>query len=415
MLSNRSFSRVLSAQALSSLGTSVSTVALAVMVFNLTGSVLHMGGILAAATFPLVFMSFFGGALLDRFDGRLLMVAADVARAFMVLLMPLAAGRSIALIYVVAVAMGVFSALFNPSQVKVVGELIPGDGLVKANSYLSIARDGSELGGYLVGGALVALVGYSVTFVMDAGSYFISAILLFGLPSTGVRTGGTGLLRLLRESPLAVGAIWRSRALRTNVLLALGPMLVIAMGTPAAYGLALHVYTRGSTGFAVMEALAACGWILGGVIATRLDYKGDRNVYVALSLAVMALCSVGVGLAGNFWLAVVLLASGAAANVGAIVGSTTLLQEQPPRPDKGRIIAVRMGFGQMAATGGLLLGGVLAETLGEQRVFVIIGVVALALCLVIMLPYRSAMRRNASAQTLPREDVTLLPERDPGV
>ena len=54
VLSNRSFARLYGAQGLSSLGTSVSTVALAVMVFDLTGSVLHMGGILAAATFPLV-------------------------------------------------------------------------------------------------------------------------------------------------------------------------------------------------------------------------------------------------------------------------------------------------------------------------------------------------------------------------
>ena len=59
---------ILWAQGLSSLGTSVSTVALAVMVFDLTGSVLHMGGILAAATLPLVVMTFFGGALLDRFE-----------------------------------------------------------------------------------------------------------------------------------------------------------------------------------------------------------------------------------------------------------------------------------------------------------------------------------------------------------
>src|SRR5665811_2609140 len=76
-------------------------------------------------------------------------------------MMPLAAGRSVGLIYAVAASVGVFSALFNPSQVKVVGELVPAEGLVKANSYLSIAREGAELGGYLVGGALVALLGYT--------------------------------------------------------------------------------------------------------------------------------------------------------------------------------------------------------------------------------------------------------------
>ncbi len=193
MLSNRPFARVLAAQGLSSLGTSVSTVALAVMVFDLTGSVLHMGGVLAAATFPLVVMTFFGGALLDRFEARRLMVVADVARAAMMLMMPLAASRSVGFIYVVAAAVGVFSALFNPSQVKLIGELVPADGLVKANSYLSIAREGAELGGYLVGGALVVVLGYTVTFIADAASYLISATFLFALPASVVRLTGKSL------------------------------------------------------------------------------------------------------------------------------------------------------------------------------------------------------------------------------
>jgi MFS family permease len=412
VLSNRPFARVLAAQGLSSLGTSVSTVALAVMVFDLTGSVLHMGGVLAAATFPLVVMTFFGGALLDRFEARRLMVVADVARAVMMLMMPLAASRSVGLIYLVAAGVGVFSALFNPSQVKLIGELVSADGLVKANSYLSIAREGAELGGYLIGGVLVVVLGYTVTFIADAASYLVSATFLFSLPASAARLTGQSLGSLLRESPRAVGVLWRSRALRTNLLLALAPMLVIMMSTPNAYGLALSVFGKGAGGFALMEAIASCGWIIGGVAASRLDHKGDRNVYVAVSFGVMAACFVGVGLSRSFWVCTVLLAVAAAVNVGAIVGSMTLFQEIPLRPDKGRIIAVRTGFGQMSSSAGLLLGGVVGGALGEQRVFVVIGVVALVLCLAIMLPYRSAMRRDASSQTLPRDDANLIPNQD---
>ena len=399
---------------MSSLGTSVSTVALAVMVFALTGSVVHMGGILAAATLPLVVMTFFGGALIDRFEARRLMVGADMARAVMMLMMPLAAGRSVGLIYVVAGSVGVFSALFNPSQVKVVGELIPADGLVKANSYLSIAREGAELGGYLVGGALVAVVGYTVTFVADAASYLISATLLLALPAAATRFSGAGLGALLRESPRVVGVVWKSRALRTNLLLALAPMLVIMMSTPNAYGLALSVFGRGAGGFALMEAVASCGWIIGGVAASRLNYKGDRNLYVAVSIAAMAACFVGVGLSRSFWVSVVLLAVAAAANVGAIVGSMTLFQELPSRPDKGRIIALRTGFGQMSSAVGLLLGGVLGGAIGEQRVFIAIGVVGATLCAVIALPYWATMRREASPGPPPREDSAPALDQEPG-
>ena len=66
----RVLGRILIAQALSSVGTSMSAVALAFMVYQLTGSVLQLGGVLAVSTFPLVVTSFIGGALLDRFSAK---------------------------------------------------------------------------------------------------------------------------------------------------------------------------------------------------------------------------------------------------------------------------------------------------------------------------------------------------------
>jgi hypothetical protein len=264
-----------------------------------------------------------------------------------------------------------------------------------------------------LGGVLVAVLGYTVTFVVDAASYLVSATLLLALPATVVRLSGASLGALLRESPRAVGVVWRSHALRTNLLLALAPSLVIMMSTPNAYGLALSVFGKGPSGFALMEVVTSCGWIIGGLAASRLDYKGDRNLYVAVSFGIMAACFVGVGFSRSFWFCVAFLAVAAAANVGAIVGSMTLFQEIPPRADKGRIIALRTGFGQLSSTVGLILGGLLGGALGEQQVFVGIGVVAMVLCLAIMLPYRAALRRDASSQAARGEDANLVPSEEP--
>ena len=364
------------------------------MVFDLTGSVLHMGGILAASTLPLVFMSFVGGALLDRFDGRRLMVVADMARAVLIMATPFAAGISIGLVYVVAAAMGIFSAIFNPSQVKVVGDIASPGELVRANSYLSLARDGMELGGYLLGGVLAAAVGYLATFAIDSFSYALSAILLLGLPRGVPRIyRGATAVQLVRESPAVLRRILARPSLRTNVLMAVLPMVAIMMSLPNAYGLALQVYQRGPRGFASMEVITAVGWIVGGVIASRVNYKGDRNKYVFWSILFMSACFVGVGLSRDFWVGVVLLALGAVANVGVIVGSMTLFQEIEPRPDKGRIIAIRAGFGQIGTTLGLVLGGYLGSTLGIRELFLISGLAAALLAVATFVPYGVGLRR----------------------
>jgi len=173
------------------------------------------------------------------------MVAADVARAVLILLMPFVARHSTVDIYVVAGLIGVFSAVFNPSQVKVIGELVARDRLVQANSYLSVSQNGAELIGYLAGAALVTLVGYTLSFAIDAVSYLLSALLLVGLPRVVLRfERSTGLGTLIAESPAVLAHLWRDPRLRTNLLLAVFPAAVIMMNVPNGYFLALSAFQR---------------------------------------------------------------------------------------------------------------------------------------------------------------------------
>ncbi len=74
-----------------------------------------------------------------------------------------------------------------------------------------------------------------------------------------------------------------------------------------------------------------------------------------------------------------------------------MFQETPAAEDKGRLIAVRAGFGQMGITAGFLLGGVLGAALGITRLFLVAGLAGIGLTLVIYLPYRAAADRRARA------------------
>jgi MFS family permease len=104
------------------------------MVFHMTGSVLQYGGVMAASTLPLAATSLFGGVLLDRFRSKNLMIVADAFRAGLILAMPFLAGQSVAFIYLIAVLMGSFSAIFNPAQLKLIAENVESDRLVSVDS-----------------------------------------------------------------------------------------------------------------------------------------------------------------------------------------------------------------------------------------------------------------------------------------
>jgi MFS family permease len=169
------------------------------------------------------------------------------------------------------------------------------------------------------------------------------------------------------------------------------------MSVPNSYGLALDVFDRGAAGLAVLEVLTASGLIVGGLIFSRMSLKGDKNRYVAFCLAAMGLCLVAVSFSDLFYLSVALMGLAGMANVGVFVPSITMFQQTPSAEDKGRLIAVRAGFGQMGITTGFLLGGVLGAALGITRLFLVAGLVGIGLTLALYLPYRMAAERRARA------------------
>ncbi len=374
----------------------MSTVALAFMVYKLTGSVLHMGGILAVSALPVVVTSWIGGALLDRFSAKHVMVLADAARAVLILAMPFLAEQAVGLVYAVAGVIGVFSAFFNPAQIKLVSELADRSHLVKANSYLSVSRDGGELVGYLAGGMLVSWLGYTSAFAIDAGSYAISALLLLGLPQALPRAEAPlGVKTLVAGSPAVLARLWRRAGLRTNLLLGLFPVMFFAMDVPASWGLVLDVFGRGSLELGILEVSIAAGLILGGLVISRMSLEGDKNTYVFFSFLAVAACLVAISFSRSVWLSIGLMGVAGAFNVGLFVPSITMMQEIPAGLEKGRLIALRSGFGQLGAAVGLLLGGVLGEALGITRLFLVAGLAVVGLSLIIYVPYRIAARRRA--------------------
>jgi predicted MFS family arabinose efflux permease len=279
---------------------------------------------------------------------------------------------------------------------KLTSELVQRDQLVRVNSYLSVSRDGAELGGYLAGGALVALVGYKLAFILDAGSYVASALLLVGLPKPAPRLGAPArVVDLIAQSPKVFGRLWRHPRLRTNLLLAVLPVVAVMMSLPLSYALVLEVFQAEDWAIGVLEGAIAAGLIVGGLVVSRMALKRDKNLYVLLSLLLVAGCLVGIRFSDYLWLSIALMGVAGVANVGIFVPSITMYQETSAESDKGRLLAIRGGFGQVGATVGFLVGGFLGEALGIQRGFLVGGVAVLVLSLLIYVPYRIGSYRRA--------------------
>jgi MFS family permease len=381
-------------QAISFVGDAVSMVALVILVVQLTGSASAVGGALVARLLP-TFASPLFGVLADRFDRRVVLVASDLVRATLVL--GLVFVRDLVLIYGLIFLMGFARTLFNPT-IRAAFPSVVGEGdLTRANSLIGSTFSASVTVGPALGGLLVAAVGVSGAFLLDAATYLISAGLLSRIPLPRPQQVGeeVGVLRELRS-----GFSYLAGA-RVPLAVMIGAFLTVLatdLAIPAEVFLAKGTFGAGDVGYGLLVSVWGGGMVLGSALMAVL---GDRlrllPIYF-LGIFVWALALAGTGLSPTFVLALGMLAIAGAANGLDNVVTDTILQRQVPDAFLGRVFSVKyLGYGAGEALA-YPAGGMLVDQLGPRATFLLAGIMTAAAALVVLLVLVSVSARDVSGK-----------------
>ena len=206
LLRQPEFVKLWSAQAISQLGDQVTLLALPlVAVLTLDASAAQMGLLTAAELMPHLLFSLFAGVWIERRSHRRkLMIAADIARAGLLVSVPLAAAFDVLTfpqLYAVAFAVGSFAVLFDISWATLFPAVVPRRDLVDASSKLSLSRSLSFVLGPSLAGFLVQALTAPVTLLVDAFSFIGSALFLGRIRTQepSPERDGNGVLRSLRD------------------------------------------------------------------------------------------------------------------------------------------------------------------------------------------------------------------------
>ena len=393
-MGNVRFRQLWAGQAISFVGDAVSMVALVILVVQLTGSASAVGGALVARLLP-TFASPLFGVLADRFDRRVILVASDLVRATLVL--GLVFVRDLVLIYGLIFLMGLARTLFNPT-IRAAFPSVVGEGdLARANSLIGGTFSASVTVGPALGGLLVAAVGVSGAFLLDAATYLISAGLLsrIPLPRPQREEEEVGVFRELRS-----GFSYLAGA-RVPLAVMIGAFLTVLatdLAIPAEVFLAKGTFGAGDVGYGLLVSVWGGGMVLGSALMAVL---GDRLRLLPtffLGIFVWALALAGTGLSPTFVLALGMLAIAGAANGLDNVVTDTILQRQVPDAFLGRVFSVKyLGYGAGEALA-YPAGGVLVDALGPRSTFLLAGIVTAAAALVVLLVLAGALARDVSSK-----------------
>jgi MFS family permease len=181
LLKTRDFGLLFAGQVISQIGDSLSKVALLWFVYELTGSALKMTVVGLLQTLPPLLLGPLIGVYLDRNKKKPVMIAVDVIRAIIVMLIPLLylqQALTLDRLYVLVFLTSAVSTVFGPALASAVPLITPKDRLMAANAFMQSTANVGLLVGPAISGVGIALIGAHNVLYVNAATFLLSALCL---------------------------------------------------------------------------------------------------------------------------------------------------------------------------------------------------------------------------------------------
>jgi predicted MFS family arabinose efflux permease len=219
---HRDFVKLFAGQSISQVGSRITRTALPfAAVITLGAGPFQMGILSGAAAASALLFGLFAGAWADRLRRRPILIGADLARAAVLLCVPIAAWRhslSMGLLYAAAAITGALTVLFDSSYQAYVPSLVDRENIVQANAKLALSDSIAEVTGPGAAGFLVQALTAPIAILFDALSFLVSAfsLALIRKPEPAPeRVAGSHILHEIRDG---LHVVWRSPYLRPMAL-----------------------------------------------------------------------------------------------------------------------------------------------------------------------------------------------------
>jgi MFS family permease len=382
------------AQLLSVVGDQLARVALTVLVYDRTRSAL-----LAAITFVVsIVPTFIGGVTLawlaDKYPRRAVMIASDIARGMLVVVMAIP-GVPLAVLVVLLFVVTLAGAPFLAARAAIYPDVLTGDRYVMGIAVSLTTFQFAQVIGFAAGGVLVGFFGIRVSLLADAATFLTSAFI--------VRAW-------IRPRPAPAGVMSSDREPSRLAAVVAGARLVFAgpaLRTPMLFGWLAAFYNApegvvtplagalggGATIVGVILAAQALGQVAGAIMfsrfvapAVRLRFMGPLAI---ATCAVLVLFAWRPDLAVSLLILVVsgLFASYQLAANAAFVSAT-------PQQQRSQAFGLAQGGMSLGQGTVLILAGAAAQHHAPARVIAVCGAVGAVLALAIALSWaRYRVRR----------------------
>jgi MFS family permease len=368
------------------------------LVLTITGSATDVGITTALQFLPTLLIGMYGGAIADRYDKRKVLLATNAAMSLLAaVLAALTLAHTVSAwdVYLVAFALGMVTAVDNPTRQSFVNEMVGPEQLRNAISLNASVFQLGALVGPAISGYLINAVGPGYSFAINAISYLAAIAALLRIDGTLLHRATA---RRATDVRLADGArfAWRQPAVRWPVVL-VGSFGMFSINLPvtlAAY--AKNEFHSGPGRYGLLTSAVALGSMLGALASARRGGTRLRTL-TGTGLVACAILTLAAASAAE-WACLLLLIAVGASTLLFLTAANSTVQLTATDALRGRVMGLYLlVFIGSGAVGGPLLGAI-DEHLGPRAGMLLAGLLPGIVMLLVALRLRRAGRLRVRVQ-----------------
>ena len=376
---NRNFRLYFIGQTISSIGSWAQSLAVTWLVLELTDRSDQLGIALALQFAPMLVLGAPAGVLADRLNNRRVLLATSTTSgvlAFTFGLVVTTGHATIWWIYALTFLLGLVLAVERPTMQAILFQLVGPDLLPNAVAVNGTINSVSRLIGPAIAGGLIATVGVTVGFYINAASYLVIIAALLALRSSELiarpmigQTKGK-----LREGFAYV----RSHPEVARPLIVMSIVGTVALNFPTTFpSMVRFGFHRGAGSVGAAMSVSAIGSILGGIYIAGIRPDARRTLAIALTGFGAAISALGVMPSYATFVAMSIVLGFASASFQSV--NTVVVQQATEPSMQGRVMALHQTalFGS-TPIGALLMGWVIHVS--SPRLPFLLGGIAGVLC-----------------------------------
>lgn len=350
---------------------------------TLNATSLQMGILEALGLLSWFAFGIFAGVWADRISRRALLIFADVGRALLISVVPVAfvlGWLSFPLLYAVTLLIGSLTVCADVAAPAFVSDIVARDQLVTANSRLQLSRSLAQTIGPGLAGVLLQLLTAPIALILDSASYLISVFFLYWTKGTKheYKSLQVNTWREIREG---FNALFGNSVLRALAVSSAHFSFFMGIFTAINVLFIFRTFQPSAATLGMVFALAGIGALLGAVSVGRLIAKYGLGKMTTASLLLIGAGCLSISVSGNLLKTsgalLLLIAGESLISFGASIFSilaVSLRQSMVSQSLQGRINATQRTIVMGAMAIGSLVGGGMGDVIGLQLTIGIAGV-----------------------------------------